>query len=73
MKIKKSNVLEYEKISSVPLPKISFIQIYGTKQQIFQGINILIALPIQYLFPNKLLKKKIFCYFVPSHTSNNLI
>jgi hypothetical protein len=26
-------------------------------------MNILIALPIQYLFPNKLFKKRIFCYF----------
>jgi hypothetical protein len=26
-------------------------------------MNILITLPIQYLFPNKLFKKRIFCYF----------
>ncbi len=45
------------------MPKISFIQIYDTKQQIVQDMNILTTLPIQYLFPNKLFKKRIFCYF----------
>ncbi len=32
-------------------------------QQIIQDMNILIALPIQYLFPNKFCKKRLFCYF----------
>jgi hypothetical protein len=57
MKMIKIMFSNLKKNALVPLPKISFIQIYNTKQQIIQDMNILITLSIEYFLPSKLFKR----------------
>ena len=68
MKMIKIMFSNLKKNALVPLPKISFIQIYDTKQQIIQDLNILITLPIEYFLPNKLFNKRIYFVYDSSHT-----